>query len=362
MHWKKIQTNQAVPGMIAADDIYTYNNLLIISRNTSLTDRIITRLKFYSIYEIPVFIKDEIKVDIMQESQEEDTYYSNIRNTPEFQRFNTSFKSTVNSFKDTMDDVILDGNELDTTSLFLNTNQVIAESRNGFHILSMLHSTRKYDDLTYVHSLNVSLICNVFGTWLKLPPDELQVLTLAGLLHDIGKIKIPESIIRKPSKLTDVEFITVKMHTVKGYNILKDKNIDKRIANAALMHHERFDGSGYPNGLSGHQIDDFAKIIALADVYDAMTSARVYRGPICPFEVIELFEEEGYQKYDPHYLLTFMNGIVQTYMHNNVRLSNGQKGKIIMINPHVLTKPVIQIENQFLDLSEHTEISIVELL
>ncbi len=362
MHWRKIQTNQAVPGMVVAEDIYTYNNILIISRNTCLTDRIITRLKFYSIYEIPVFIKDEIKTKVTQREQAEETYYSNVRNTQEYKQFNSAFNSTVDNFKDAMDDVIIDGGPINTTSLFFDTSKVLGESRNGFHILSMLHSTRKYDDLTYVHSLNVSLICNVFGTWLKLSPDELQALTLAGLLHDIGKIKIPENIIRKPAKLTDVEFITVKMHTVKGYNILKDKNIDERIMNTALMHHERYDGSGYPNGLLGHQIDNFAKIIAIADVYDAMTSARIYRGPICPFEVIELFEEEGYQKYDPHYLLTFVNGIVQTYMHNDVRLSNGQKGRIIMINTNALTKPVIQTKEGFLDLSEHPDISITELL
>lgn len=362
MHWKKIQTNQAVPGMIAAEDIYTYNNILIISRNTSLTDRIITRLKFYSIYEIPVFIKDEVKTNVTPESEEQDTYYSSVRNTPEYKQFHQSYMSTVGSFKESIDDVIINGKDIDTTSLLFDTNRVLGQSRNGFHILNMLQSTRRYDDLTYIHSLNVSLICSVFGAWLRLPPDDMQTLTLAGLLHDIGKIKIPESIIKKPSKLTDIEYITVKMHTVKGYNILKDKNVDEKIANAALMHHERYDGSGYPNGLSGSRIDDFAKIIAIADVYDAMTSARIYRGPICPFEVIELFEKEGYQKYDPHYLLTFLNGIVQTYMHNDVLLSNGQQGKIIMINSNALTKPVIQTEKSFLDLSEHSNLSIVELL
>ena len=152
------------------------------------------------------------------------------------------------------------------------------------------------------------------------------------------------------------------MHTIKGYNIIKDKDIDSRIVNTILMHHERCDGSGYPNGLTGNQIDDFAKIVAIADVYDAMTSARIYRGPLCPFEVIELFETEGYQKYDAHYLLTFLDGIVQTYIHNEVRLSNGQKGKIVMLNKNALTKPVIQSGKSFIDLSKHKEISILEIL
>lgn len=360
---KKILASEAVPGMIAADDVYTFNNILIIGKNTCLTDRIITRLKFYSVFEISVFIEDEVKVnDINLQSTESKLHAAQIRKTPEFRKFVTSFKDNVNDFKTTIDDVVLNDTDFNLDQLLDHTNKVLSESRNGLHVLNMLHSTRKFDDLTYVHSLNVSLICNVFGGWLKLPDEDIRVLTTCGLLHDIGKIKVPAKIIKKPSKLTDVEFLAVKMHTIKGYNILKNKTLDQRIINSALMHHERCDGSGYPNALIGDQIDEFAKIVAIADVYDAMTSARVYRGPLCPFEVIELFEAEGYQKYDPHYLLTFLDGIVQTYMHNDVRLSTGQKGKIVMLNKNALTKPIIQIGKSFIDLSKHPDISIMEVI
>lgn len=363
MQYKKLLTNQAVPGMISADDVYTFNNILIIGKNTLLTDRIITRLKFYSVHEISVFIEEEVKL-IKSNTQftEGETYYKNKQKALEFRKFLTTFKDNINDFKNTIDDVVINDIDINTDKLLNHTNKVLAESRNGLHVLNMLHSTRKFDDLTYVHSLNVSLICNVFGKWLKLSEEEVSILTLCGLLHDIGKVKIPTNIIDKPTKLTDVEYITVKMHTIKGYNILKNKNLDPRIINTALMHHERCDGSGYPNGLTGNQIDEFAKIVAIADVYDAMTSARVYRGPLCPFEVIELFETEGYQKYDPHYLLTFLDGIVQTYMHNEVQLSTGQKGKIVMLNKNSLTKPVIQIGKSFMDLSKHPDVSISKVI
>lgn len=362
MQYKKILTNQAVPGMISADDVYTFNNTLIIGKNTLLTDRIITRLKFYSVYEIIVFIEEEVKIIKSSEFTEDESPYKNKQKTLEFRKFLTSFKDNINNFKNSIDEVVINGTDINTDLLLNHTNNVLAESRNGLHVLNMLHSTRKFDDLTYVHSLNVSLICNVFGKWLKLSEEEIRILTLCGLLHDIGKVKIPSKIIDKPTKLTDVEFITVKMHTIKGYNILKNKNIDPRIINTALMHHERCDGSGYPNALTSNQIDKFAKIVAIADVYDAMTSARVYRGPLCPFEVIELFETEGYQKYDAHYLLTFLDGIVQTYMHNKVQLSTGQKGKIVMLNKNSLTKPVIQIGKSFMDLSKHPDVSILKVI
>ena len=107
----------------------------------------------------------------------------------------------------------------------------------------------------------------------------------------------------KKGKLTDAEYEVIKAHAQLGYDILKDQPLDERIKNAALMHHERYDGTGYPNHLVGKEIDDMAAIVAIADVYDAMTAARVYRGPVCPFRVIELYESEGFQKYDVEYLI-----------------------------------------------------------
>lgn len=365
MELKKIYTSQAVPGMIVANDVYTFNNQLIISQNTRLTDRIITRLKFYSVYDIPIFINDEVELREKQPDAKEadsESYYESVRKTPEFKSFNSSFTTSVNDFKEVADEVVTKNADINESILYSQTKKVLDKSRNGFHVFDMLHSSRNDDDLTYVHSLNVALICNVMGVWLKLPEDDIRILTLCGLLHDIGKIEIPSNIISKPTKLNNMELITVRMHTIKGYQRLKDKNIDERIKNVALMHHENCDGSGYPNNLTGNQIEDFAKIVSIADVYDAMTSARVYRGPLCPFEVIEFYENEGYQKFDTHYLLTFLEGIVQTYLHNQVRLNNGMKGEIIMLNKLTPTKPVIQTKSGFIDLSKHSELSITELL
>ena len=120
----------------------------------------------------------------------------------------------------------------------------------------------------------------------------LDTLTLCGLLHDIGKLKIPDEILNKPGKYTDEEFDLVKRHTKFGYELLKTLNIDPHIKKAALLHHERCDGSGYPLKATQKDLDDFSMVVAIADVYDAMTAARSYRAPLCPFQVIERFEQE----------------------------------------------------------------------
>ena len=121
--------------------------------------------------------------------------------------------------------------------------------------------------------------------------------------------------------------------------------LNSHIKKAALMHHERCDGSGYPMGLTMEEIDDYALIIAIADVYDAMTAARSYRAPLCPFEVIAEFEKDGLQKYKPKYILTFLENIANAYQNNRVMLSDGTSARIVLLNHRRLSKPLVQLDD-----------------
>ncbi len=356
----KLLTSQAIPGMIAADDIYTKDHLMVIAKDTVLTDKIITRLEFYSITDILVLSDSEL-MDA-ETKYIETTFYGEIRKSEAFHRFHKAYQNTVNEYKYTFDNIVSNQAEIDVDHLLSDVSKILFQSSSNIELFNMLHCIRHYDDTTYLHSLNVSLICNIIGKWLHLSPEDLEVITLCGLLHDIGKLLIPSNIILKPARLTDEEFSTIKTHTLRGYNILKDKNIDKRIKLSALLHHERCDGSGYPYGFVGDQIDPFAKLVAIADVYDAMTCARVYRGPLCPFEVVNIFETEGLTKYDPKYIMTFLEGIVQTYINNNVRLSNQQEGEIIMINKSELSRPVVRVGTEYIDLTRSRNLSVEALL
>ena len=192
----------------------------------------------------------------------------------------------------------------------------------------------------------------MLGNWLGFSEDAQNTLTLCGLLHDIGKSRIPASIIGKPGRLTSEEFEQIKRHPLLGYELLKNQPLDPHIKNAALMHHERCDGSGYPTGLTEDYIDNFAMIVAIADVYDAMTAARSYRSPLCPFEVISKFEEDGFQKYHTKYILVFLKQIASTYQSNRVILSDGRGCTIVMLNQNALSRPIVQFDDKScLDLS-----------
>ena len=154
----------------------------------------------------------------------------------------------------------------------------------------------------------------------------------------------------------------IKSHPLKGYNLLKSKNVDEDIAQAALLHHEKCDGTGYPTGVTGDKMVYTAKVIAIVDVYEAMTANRCYRDGICPFQVIAMFEDEVYTKYDPQYMFPFLRGIADTYLHNTVLLSDGRQGEIILTNNTTPSKPSLMVGNEFVDLSKTAGISIEKIL
>lgn len=360
----KILTSQAVPGMIIEEDVYTTANHLIIPAGTTVSNKVITRLKFYSIHQITVSIPDEMAKAPAPAPlvPKEEIYSEKVKNTREYKAFSSAVKRSTERFHNQISSIVEKDAPIDEDALVADVNSVLMYARNGMHVFDMLHSMREFDDETFLHSVNVAMIANVLGRWMHFTRRDLDTLTLCGLLHDIGKLVMPPEIIKKPAKLTDSEREIMMTHPLRGYNILRNQKANIHVQMSAIMHHERCDGSGYPMGIKADQIDRFAKIVMVADVYEAMTAARPYRGPLCPFEVISIFESEGLAKYDTRTVMTFLEHVNQTYLHNNVRLSDHSEGVIVMMNPTSLSRPVIQIGNDFVDLSREHNLYIEAIL
>lgn len=288
------------------------------------------------------------------EESPKDNGYIRTQDTEEFKVFNKVYLDSIDSLKDTFNNVVMKNEEIDKDAILEDVQNVVSKSRNSIHIIDMLQCMRGYNDVTYVHSMNVALLSNMIGRIIypDIKDEELDVLTLAGLLHDIGKMMIPDEIINKKGRLTESEYNIVKTHVLHGNNILKNLNLDPRIAEVAMRHHERCDGSGYPGGYRREQTEPFARIVAIADTYDAMTSDRVYRPAICPFDVIHMFEREGIIKYDTEYLLPFLEKAVQAYINADVKLTTDEIGRVIMINQNRFSRPVVKVGNEFYDLAE----------
>lgn len=355
--------------MIVGIDIYNSMNQLVIPKNTVLDDEIIRRISTFSLpyLKIPVEEKQTVTeegykiVDSLDQADQSLSYYERLKCTRSFQTFKKEFLEDTEEIKNCFNDVVTKHLPVNTNLLLERTKQLAAITQDS-NIFGMMHNMRQYDDSTYMHCLNVALLCNVMAKWLNFSEEDTNNLILAGMLHDVGKLMIPDSIIKKPGKLTDEEYDIVKTHPAKGYTILKSQNLPECVKFAALMHHERCDGSGYPLGLENKKIQRFARLVGIADVYDAMTSARVYRGSLSPFTVVEIFQKEGLQKYDPECILIFLERIVDTYVNSKVLLSDGQEGEVIMINKDYLSKPLIQTSYGFIDLSKTDGLTIEKIL
>lgn len=360
MERERTLTKNLLEGMKLDEDVLTHDGQLLVAKGTVVTPRLIARLNFYSIPYVYVK-KGTVEKPVVKQPRQ-NSYFKRVESTYEFKRFNYTLKSGVQILETSIGKVLRNSDDLNLDELIQSIDRIIKETGNGMHLLSMMQCIRSYNDLIYVHSVNVALMCNVLADWIHMPSDEKELLTIAALLHDIGKTRIPEEVLSKTAKLTDAEFEMIRQHPLIGYNIVKDSQLDQRIKLAILQHHEKCDGTGYPYGIKGKDMNDFAKIISLVDVYDAMTSNRVYREGICPFIVIEILEKEGYQKYDPKFLLPFLERISQCYLNTGVLLSNGCEGEVIMLNRDKLSKPVVKVGSEYVNLAENNYLTITALL
>ncbi|MBO5617854.1 MAG: HD-GYP domain-containing protein [Pseudobutyrivibrio sp.] len=368
-----LTVDNLTPGMIVASPIVTKRGQTISKPGEKLTPQLIAKLSFYKIDVVTVEGQASAPVDTeavakksnpkpddkkaepqntnkldkpKEESRVSDqiTYSQRLKQSSHFQKFQSDYALNIANLKEHFNSIIAGGNADCCTDL-LEQCEALFKSKTTLELFDMLANMRNLEDPIYSHSLNVGLIARCIGKWLHLSKSDLNTLTLAGLLHDIGKTQIPEDILNKPGKYTDEEFATMKTHPLLGKKILNGKGFDSRILAATLQHHERSDGSGYPRGLMEDEIDDFAAIIAIADVYDAMTSARAHRDPLCSFQVINQFEKDGLNKYHTKYVLTFLEHMANTYNNSRVMLNTAKTGRVVYINKSDLSRPVIQLDS-----------------
>ncbi len=385
---RKLPPRKLEEGMILAREITTKHGQIIAEKGAALTDMQIARLSFYKIdfvyvedddwepeeQEAPAPEPEETPepepapepkpAPVQREPKNETIPYSQkLKGTSEYQKFQLDYSKCIALMTRVFNGIVTGDYSFSKSEIISEVDNLVNQ-KTTLDLFDMLHTFRSMDDSVYAHSLNVCMIARSIGKWLKMGRDGLDLLTLAGWFHDIGKLQIPEEILNKTGNLTDEEFAMIREHPLKGRKLLNNvPGMDERIKAAALQHHERFDGSGYPRGLQGDEIDQTAAIVAIADVYDAMTAARAYRQPKCAFQVIEAFEDDGLQKYDPKIIMTFLDRIASSYQNNRVVLSDGRSGRVIYINKSRLSKPMVQFDDgSVTDLSHTPGLSITSII
>jgi putative nucleotidyltransferase with HDIG domain len=333
------------PGMTVAETILNDYGAIVVSEGTILDEHIIQKLCNLNLPQIKV-ICDEDNVPVHE---------------PE-DHFKIQYNENLECVKDILHDLGT-GNSIDMEKINNVADSVVIGADQNKDIVRCLNQIKSSDEYLYTHSINVSLLSMLLGKWLGLDAVEIKQLVQAGLLHDIGKVKVSPQILNKPGKLTKEEYEEIKKHTVYGYRILeKEKDISRDICAAVLMHHEKEDGSGYPMGITGKKINKLAKIISVADIYDAMTSNRVYKGKESAFQVFRMMEQEAIGKLDISVVNALLNNLASYYIGDFARLNNGQICEILYINPRHVSRPIVRVEGNYVDLLKETDLIIEEIL
>lgn len=189
---------------------------------------------------------------------------------------------------------------------------------------------KSFDLYTYTHCINVSILAVILGKKLGYSRKELEMIGMAGMFHDVGKALIPETILNKPGKLNEKEMNVMRTHSLRGYEILKtQEDIPEEILRGALEHHEKYDGSGYPRGLKGEDISDISRLLAVVDVYDALTSKRVYKDPLPPSKVLGMMYNWRVTDFYPNIVEEFIKSLGVYPVGSFVQLSSGHHGVVV---------------------------------
>lgn len=356
---KRISIIDVAEGMELAEDIIYANGLLLFPKNTVLTDKHIVKMNLYQINS--VYIKIYNENPNTNKKKDENLTPQQQKLKERFIKFSKDYEVQEKKAKEQLIR-ISEGDSVKITDLFSTSEKLVQDLGTQSDLFSHLCHLKTSDDSTYTHCLNVSMLCNIFARWLHFNNEQVEALTVAGLLHDIGKTKINKSILNKPGKLTLEEFEIVKNHTKIGYAMLQDKDMDEGIKQAVLLHHEKMNGKGYPFGMSWDKVHPYAKIISILDIYDAMTSERSYHGRFSPFKVIKFFEDECYGILDTHYMFIFLEHIAHNYIGSTARLSTGEECEIKFIHKKTPSRPIVQIDNFMINLQQEPSIFIEEIL
>jgi len=343
-----IRIEECKSGMTIAKDIYTEKGTILMTQGTTLTDYIIDKLVINGIK----------KLWVAEEQAKEDDSANESLSMKETKK---EYVKRIENIKTLFENVLID-DAIEEKAIEISASIINSDKPTG-DLLRCIRSLKSIGHYMYTHSLNVASVCCLIGNWMKLGAKEVEEITVAGLLHDIGKAKVPKEILNKKTDLTKNDILEIKKHAQYGYDILKGKTgFSEELCKSVLMHHEREDGSGYPKGVKGDKINLIAKIISVADLYSIITLDRVYKRTDTPFSVFEIFESSASQKFDPLTVYTLISNVAMYYIGDNVRLSNGMEGHIFYIDNEFVSRPLIKLKdgNTF-DLRSDRNVKIVEI-
>lgn len=340
---RRLSINKLEEGMIIKRDIINKKTgVSLVAKDTVISESLIRKLSFHHIK------------------------FAEIKNNEKAYNYNEdliiSYSKVENKLKDIFSDV-RSHERINSSEVFDEMKNFTKEILKERDIITKMNMLSEKDDYTFNHSLAVSMLAISLGKWAEFTKQEILELSMVGLFHDLGKLKISDEIINKPGKLTKEEFAEMKMHPSYGYEILLEAgDYNRRILLGVLQHHEKLDGSGYPSGLKGDEINKYARVISICDIYHALISKRSYRDKENPLRVASYLKTESFNSLDPKLTHLFLENVSRFYVGNKVLLDNGDIGKIIYVYPQDKTKVIVNVDGNFINFLEPQKVEIVEII
>lgn len=360
----QVSIHRLAIGDILVEDVYTKQGNKLFHKGSQISERELEILKAFLIREVSI----EAKVQDHPQSMESNA----IANSQDPSQRSASLDMQQPTFEEHYEQLLsLMKRVFKNTSIA--ENLPIVEMRGHLEkmiptfaqkdLLNISSNKVSTEEYIFHKSITVSLISYLIASWSNFQQKDLMPIALAGLLHDIGNMGIDPIILNKPGQLTDAEMEEVKKHTVIGYNRLKNVlGITEGVKLAALQHHEREDGTGYPLGVRGDKIHIYAKVVAIADIFFAMTRERKYKNAKSPYEVLDKLHQDAFGKLDPGLVQTFIYKITQHQLGYTVRLSDGSVGKIVYSDPANPTRPAVDVAGRTVNLAQDRTLYVAEIL
>ena len=351
---RRISTKHLRPDMELAQSVISSDGKVLLAKGQRLRDSYIARLVqlgVYSVYVVDPRFPDIDAVDFLSER-------TRLRALRMVRTACTS---------------LIAGSVLDAPAITDIVDMLIDDLSTKPDLLINMFDIRLQDDYTFAHSVNVCSFAILIGMSCALNRDQLRELAIGALMHDLGKTLVPGDLLKKPGPLSPVEYEQIQEHTSAGFEILRRQGeIGLLSAHIAFQHHERMDGSGYPRGLTGSEIHLYGRIVAVADVYDALVSDRAYRPRFLPHKAAELLLEQSGQFFDSEIVHHFLQQVAFYPTGTLVRLSTGIIGVVVDVNKPITTRPIVralydtegeELDDYYeLDLSINNDISIIEVI
>ncbi|WP_026695810.1 HD-GYP domain-containing protein [Peribacillus kribbensis] len=357
----RVKIDELEPGCILAADVFGKTSRPIMGNKTVLSDQRIQVLKGFLIKEVNI---ERLKIDGSLfkpgERLDHEEFHEVQMDSPFIQQYLNAVQNYKKLFKSWQSGTVLDAGKV--RELFLPLLERFLTM--SYEVFNLHHYSSK-EDYIHHHAIASGLISGYIAKGLKFSSGEIAQAALAGCLSDCGMSKVPVSILEKSSSLTAAEFEEIRNHPTYGYKMVQHNNLlSEGVKLAIIQHHERLDGSGYPLHSKENRLHPYSKIAALADMYHAMTSERVYRKKESPFKVLEMIKQDCFGEFDFAALKTLLDGIEKHLTGNRVKLSNGETAEVIFIEHHSPTRPLVKVlqTEEIMDLSKRSELFIEEVM